>query len=32
VDDLVRLHLAATSLITPPTLDALATIQETRRL
>lgn len=32
VDEMVRLHLAVTSLMTHPTPDALATIQESRRL
>jgi hypothetical protein len=31
-DDLVRLHVAVVSLMTQPTSDALATIQEIRRL
>jgi hypothetical protein len=31
-DELVRLHVAVTSLLTHPTSDALATIQEIRRL
>jgi len=32
VDEVVRLHVAVTSLMFHPTPDALATIQETRRL